>query len=85
VETFGFLTPIVDGPEVSVEHWIVLQTELLRDAFQRGDPAAVEVLRFADVVANAPRNRLDQRRMSPSARIIGTRTGRTRSPTGATE
>ena len=39
VATFGFLTPMVDGPEVSVQHWTVLQAELLRDAVARGDPA----------------------------------------------
>jgi hypothetical protein len=59
VATFGFLTPMVDGPEVSVQHWIALQAKLLRDAVARGDPAAVEVLRFADLVGDVQGTRLD--------------------------
>jgi len=59
VATFGFLTPIVNRPEVSVQHWITLQAELLCDAVGRGDPAAFEVLRFAEVADDAQGSRLD--------------------------
>jgi hypothetical protein len=59
VLTSGFLTPRVDGTEVPVRHWIVVQAELLRDAVARGDRAAADVLRFADVVPDAQGGHLD--------------------------
>ena len=42
-----------------VQQWIVLQAELLRDAVARGDRAAADVLRFADVVPDAQGGHLD--------------------------
>ena len=57
--TSGFLTPKVDGTEVPVQQWIVLQVELLRDAVAHGDPAATDVLRFTDVLPDAQGGHLD--------------------------
>jgi hypothetical protein len=49
----------VEGAEVPVQQWIVLQAELLRDAVARGDRAATDVLRFADVQLDAQDGHLD--------------------------
>lgn len=55
-----FLTPSVVGPVVSVRQWITIQAELLREAIARGDPAAAEVLRFAEVVSDVQGGHLDR-------------------------
>lgn len=47
--TPGLLTPSVDEVTVPVPRWISLQAELLRNAVADGEPAAMEVLRFAGV------------------------------------
>jgi hypothetical protein len=43
------LTPAIDQPKVPVEEWITLQAEILQDAWNRDDPMARAVLRFAGV------------------------------------
>jgi ankyrin repeat protein len=50
----------VDGTEVPVQQWIVLQAELLRDAVAHGDPAATDVLRFAGMLPDAQGGHLDR-------------------------
>lgn len=57
--TSGFLTPRVDETELPVQQWINLQAELLRDAVARGDQAATEVLRFANVTPDAQGGHID--------------------------
>jgi hypothetical protein len=47
VPTAGFLVPAVQTATVPVERWLSLQADLLRDAVISGEPAAIEVLRFA--------------------------------------
>lgn len=54
-----FLTPRVNKPYVAVQQWIALQAEMLASAAARGEPAAVEILRFAELEAQAPNARLD--------------------------
>lgn len=49
----------MDRTEVPARQWIVLQAELLRDAFARGDRQAADVLRFADVMPEAQGGHLD--------------------------
>ena len=49
----GFLTPALGDLTVSVERWILLQAELLRDAVRRGDPAASTVLGFTNLAPAA--------------------------------
>jgi hypothetical protein len=53
------LTPAVDGTRVPVRQWVALQAELLADAVARGEPGAVEVLRFAELDAEVQGGRLD--------------------------
>jgi hypothetical protein len=55
----SFLTPAVDGPYVAVRQWITLQAEMLVSAGARGEDAAVEVLRFAELEAKADDHGLD--------------------------
>jgi ankyrin repeat protein len=55
----GFLTPTVEERKVPVDRWIALQAELLRDAVGRGVPAAVAVVRFADLLPEAPGGDVD--------------------------
>jgi hypothetical protein len=62
VPSVGFLTPTVASGVVAVEEWIDLQAALLRDAVRRGHPAAIEVLRFADVAPPAAGASLDMDR-----------------------
>jgi hypothetical protein len=60
VSSSSFLTPTVDEAQVAVRRWITLQAEPLGSAVARGEPAAVEVLRFAEMETAVPSGRLDR-------------------------
>jgi hypothetical protein len=59
VASSSFLTPAVDLPRVPVRRWTELQAQILVSAAARGEPAAVDVLRFAGLEADAQNTRLD--------------------------
>jgi ankyrin repeat protein len=51
--------PSVDGPYVAVRQWITLQAQALATAIARGEPAALAVLRLAEMQAELENDRLD--------------------------
>ncbi|MBO0831773.1 MAG: hypothetical protein J2P29_07365 [Actinobacteria bacterium] len=55
----SLLTPRVDERYVDVSQWIALQAEMLATAAAHGEPAANEVLRFAELEAMAQNAQLD--------------------------